>query len=347
MVSADDRVRADTGCAAAPGGAGPELDPPQLNREQAAAVEAFRRGLSSATGQPAHIFIHGGPGTGKSFVAKALRTAAREAGLHPVTTAFMGVAALPHRGLTLHSLLSISINKPPKPMGLNQKAAAIGKARDVAVDAATADGVPVSRDDVQIDARSLVLFIEEISQVSAPLLVKVNARLRELFGTGIEGLHVVLLGDMFQLPPPSELSLHHAMVQATQPSPSSVASQMHNILASFLRYLLTQPMRSPDDIPHCGMIMDLRDTTVGHPFTPEHAGRVAELSRADVVHDPSWRFALTSVTSNVERAVISEDQVEDFAVATGEPVFTWLCPLRLHGGGRGVGATYEDPPYVR
>ena len=65
--------------------------------------KAFRHAVNCFDqNKPVRMFVHGGPGTGKSFLAKKLMTAARRRGMVTRFTALSGAAATINNGTTIH-----------------------------------------------------------------------------------------------------------------------------------------------------------------------------------------------------------------------------------------------------
>ena len=65
--------------------------------------KAFRHAVHCfEQNKPLRMFVHGGPGTGKSFLAKKLMTAARRRGMVTRFTALSGAAATINNGTTIH-----------------------------------------------------------------------------------------------------------------------------------------------------------------------------------------------------------------------------------------------------
>ena len=147
----------------------PVPQPIEINPQLQAAFDAVRDGRQI-------IFVTGGAGTGKSTFIRELR--ARFSEKQSVVLAPTGVAALNAGGQTIHSFCKL----PLRPV----MAQDVRKAEETEV----------------IEALDL-LIIDEISMVRADVLdgvdafLRINRKSEQPFG----GVQIVLVGDLFQLPP--------------------------------------------------------------------------------------------------------------------------------------------------
>jgi len=147
----------------------PKPQPIEINAQLQAAFDAVAAGRQI-------IFVTGGAGTGKSTFIRELR--ARFAEKQSVVLAPTGVAALNAGGQTIHSFCKLPL-RPVMPQDIRK----------------------VEETDV-IEALDL-LIIDEISMVRADVLdgvdafLRINRKSEQPFG----GVQVVLVGDLFQLPP--------------------------------------------------------------------------------------------------------------------------------------------------
>ena len=139
--------------------------------------------------QRLNLLVHGSGGCGKSVVARATAHMLRQSGRGVVLSAPTGVAAFNINGTTLHSSLLLPV--------VNDS---YGKACDV----------PLPRGEQLAAWQSFwrhvdVLVIDEMSFVASWILERMDAHLRlarniPLIPFG--GLHVIFMGDLYQLPPP-------------------------------------------------------------------------------------------------------------------------------------------------
>lgn len=142
---------------------------------------------SSNKPKPLRKLIHGGPGTGKSFLVRCVHRRARQLGFNDACIAMTGVASnqLPN-GHTCHTALAInpttSVNRFPAKL--------------------TATQLEKTRRRLRHD-QLRIIFIDEASHVNSETLAIIDQRLCEITGYDepFGGLAVILMGDFFQLPP--------------------------------------------------------------------------------------------------------------------------------------------------
>ena len=139
---------------------------------------------------PPLVIVHGGAGSGKSFLISSIYAmmtdALQKAGDDPdcpyvLLTSFTGAASANINGQTLHSTFSFKFGATFLSMPEKQKA------------------------EKRVLFQNLrCLIIDEISMVSADMLYNVDLRLREITGrldTVFGGISVFLFGDLYQLQP--------------------------------------------------------------------------------------------------------------------------------------------------
>ncbi|CAE8687887.1 unnamed protein product, partial [Polarella glacialis] len=148
-----------------------------LNARQRDAVDAVLRGDN--------VLITGGAGVGKTFVGNAIREAlASKYGDtwkdKVAVTASTGTAALLTSGCTLNAALGIGVPRELKDFA---------KIR--------------TGNNAEFWKRAEVLVLDEASMISGELLDRLDVELRKLrkVDTAFGGVQVVLIGDLFQLPP--------------------------------------------------------------------------------------------------------------------------------------------------
>ena len=135
------------------------------------------------------LLIHGPGGCGKSVVTKAAAHMLRQGGKGTVLAAPTGVAAFNINGITLHSSLLLPVQNE-----------SYGKVCDV----------PLPRGEHLALLQSFwkhvdVLMVDELSFVSSELLDRIDQHLRlarDMPYSPFGGVHMIFIGDLYQLPPP-------------------------------------------------------------------------------------------------------------------------------------------------
>lgn len=250
---------------------------------------------------PLHLHISGAAGTGKTTFVKELdERLGGAASSRVICVAPTGIAAnaLP-RGMTIHTAFSIAVASDAKARSTTKGAAIIARDRF---------------------KHTRVIVIDEISMVSASLLVTVDARLRDWFeGTlPFGGLAVILMGDFFQLP-----AIQGSLLSISSSSPAGL------IFGLFQRLDFNDQCRAADDPEHAARLQYFRNLELSQ--TPIQASKVLEhlklLSQDDVEHDPEWLDAPVIVSENVTRHYVNKAQLVRDAQRTGQAVLTWRNAL--------------------
>jgi ATP-dependent exoDNAse (exonuclease V) alpha subunit len=162
------------------------LDLLSLNEDQYCAYQKITSMVrfSPSTRMGMHFFITGAAGTGKSFLLKQLELWFDAQRLHSLKMAPTGIAALNIDGTTVHSALRIRSRES----GYGYESLAL------------------STEESKARLRKVrVIIIDEVSMLEAELLnfiAKLFARLHRQV-TPFGPVHVILLGDLMQLPPVS------------------------------------------------------------------------------------------------------------------------------------------------
>ncbi|MDB5190384.1 MAG: ATPase [Parcubacteria group bacterium] len=130
-----------------------------------------------------NVFLTGEPGSGKTHTVNTYVAWLRARGVEPAITASTGIAATHIHGMTIHSWSGIGI-------------------RDF-LSEADIDAIAAKEHVVRRIQKTTTLIIDEISMLSANVLVMVDAVCREVkrVAEPFGGIQVVLVGDFFQLPP--------------------------------------------------------------------------------------------------------------------------------------------------
>lgn len=129
------------------------------------------------------VFLTGAPGAGKSFVLSQFVRIATRAGRQVAVTASTGIAATHIGGMTIHSWSGLGVRSSVSERDLDALAA-----RDKLV---------------KRFAGTDVLVIDEVSMLQGSFLNALNRVAKKLRDnqTPFGGMQVILVGDMFQLPP--------------------------------------------------------------------------------------------------------------------------------------------------
>ena len=138
---------------------------------------------------PARVLLHGPGGCGKTVAVRALATLLRQERHGVVLAAPTGCAAFLINGCTLHSCLHLPIDNN-----------SYGRAED-----APPPSGPALQHLIEFWKPVRVLIIDEISMVSAQMLARIDCRLqifKRMAGVPFGGLHIMICGDLYQLPPP-------------------------------------------------------------------------------------------------------------------------------------------------
>ena len=190
------------------------------------------------------VFLSGGAGVGKSVVVRTLYQAlmrwyCKTPGMNPeniyiLICAPTGKAAHNVNGNTLHHAFKIAPNR-----GFDYKPL-------------TSDSLNTLRVKY-IDLQ--VLIIDEVSMVGNRLMNTVNLRLQEIMGNKqvFGGVHVILIGDLFQLQPVMDSWVFQNTRSAYGPLSTNIWTD------HFTMHELTQIMRQKDDAAFAQLLNRLRE----------------------------------------------------------------------------------------
>ena len=288
-----------------------------LSADQAAAFDIAVTRLRS--GKQLLMFVHGPPGTGKTVLAGRITAAAKRLSIKSQFAALSGAAATLGNGTTIHYLANLGIAIPPHHSKVSAQTVKTMRERG---------------------GKYELLTIDEISMVHAKLFSAMEHRFTEADMMGVAesakitgrqvlwgGMHVILLGDMLQLPPPTSFvkAMYVDCVDETAGgSKYNKEMQLYHGIEMFRRFIkaeLTTQNRAKGDQVHTRLIHRLR--THAQPVSTQLLSRLQMLSGKDVC-EYRWKFAPRLVTSNLERFMINKHQVLSFARATQRCVYTWV-----------------------
>ena len=203
------------------------------------------------------------------------------------------------------------------------------------------------------DAR--ILVIDEVSMLSPVMLAFIDLRLRQCFDPEkhFGGLHVILMGDMFQFAPIGFNLKKPALYQAAvlcsrnRKLPNLAYRNGANLFMKFRLVRLKGQERA--DTKFETFLKPLRDTSRKMPITRSWVKKLMTLTTKDIRDDPTWAFATVAVTGNDERLAITKAQVKRFGWMRNEPVLQWVCPERIgkvqqepRGKKQKIAYTYRD-----
>ena len=222
----------------------------------------------------ANVFLTGAPGAGKTFVLNDFIQAARDDGKKVAVTASTGIAASHIGGTTIHSWSGTGIRET------------------------------ISKEDLQMYANNTrlrkrynkadILVIDEVSMLHGARLDMVNVIAKQLRGNHAPfgGLQVILVGDLFQLPPVS---------RNTDTFDFAYKSYAWENLHLDICYLTEQHRQGGDDAL-LGILEAMRQGNL----TPEH--KLALSARLKAHADPKTITRLYS--HNIDVDTINKDHLD-------------------------------------
>lgn len=220
------------------------LDLLSLNEDQYQAYHKITSMVrfSPGTQMGMHFFITGAAGTGKSFLLNQLELWFDAQRLHSLKMAPTGIAALNINGTTVHSALRIRSRES----GYGYESLAL------------------STEESKSQLRKVrVIIIDEVSMLEAELLnfiAKLFARLHRQV-TPFGPVHVILLGDLMQLPPVSGSQVFKAHCWST--FAPLFLRRSHRQATDPLFYDILNAIRIGDMTP--AILKLLRDRSLAYP----------------------------------------------------------------------------------
>ena len=298
-------------------------------------LKAYREGVASEP-LPPRIFVHGGPGTGKTFLINAITENLENYGFTQSSCALTGVASgnLPDRK-TMHKTFGFKVRNKK---GFNP----------VSLDPLSNTKLVNLRS--HFDLEKLALFtIDEISTISASFLAKINKNSCAIVG-GIDSTDpaecfgrkaLLLCGDMFQFPPvvpPTPLYtsvVNHLGIQIDKkkrntppPVTNSADEQGVKLFLQCRKIELDQQMRAADDPEHMKLINAMRTENPDMNWVVKCLEKhYQKLSSSLMLRDPEFTYCSTACTGNRQRAVINDTVSKWFATLHGRIRVVWHQPL--------------------
>ena len=179
-----------------------------------------------------------------------------------------------------------------------------------------------------------MLLIDEVSMMTPVTLARIELRMRQSLDPNLPfgGKHILLLGDMWQFPPVSDLfkpALYQsAVVVATNKRvPNEAYRAGANLFTQFRLFVLNDQQRMHEE--YADFLKPLSDMTVTYPITEEWLSKLKVLSQDDLkMPNSPWRFATAAVTGNVERLTIARLKAKIFGKRNCEPIVAWICGVK-------------------
>ena len=287
-------------------------------------LENYKNGRGTIPDSPL-LLLHGGPGTGKSFLAKRISEVADVFSFSIGCVAPTGIAAsnLPN-GRTAHNFFGIPMFHDtktylPKPDTLK---------------------LVILQKQAKQSSLALIL-IDEISNMGAEMFSQIEKRCRQIMNIDVlfGGLSVIVMGDFCQIPPVlPAVSLHSSLMKEVNKNKTFVRNSSYInpsthgalIFSKFKKIELKQQMRISNDPSHVQFLSDLRLFSKNQKRRSTDALKhFKTLTKEDVEKDNSWTIAPIIVTSNEERWRINQQQSKVFAKNNNTPRFVWF--QKIHG----------------
>ena len=237
------------------------------------------------------VCVMGGPGTGKSEISKTLLN---DFGPQVTSTAYMGASASLLNGGTLCSTFHMT--------SFGNKGQSSVRLKGLHPD--------LLESEMRRWSGVKLLIIDEISQVTETHLLLVSARLKQFMGNqqAFGGLAVLLMGDMYQLPPVFGRPIYEG-----------------GATFDAFRLLLLQKQHRSDCLPHNANLQNIRNVSTSYPFAAVKWDVYKTLTRDDMVGD--FSNAVHVCSTNEERCILNRVLAEQYARKHSKVLLRWKHAL--------------------
>ena len=275
-----------------------------MSKDQKDAGEFLLRKLSKVNDNDQLLmFLHGSPGTGKSFLLKRLKNFTN---VLMRITATSGIAAMSLNGSTIDYLLDKRYVD-----GTNKQSNNLGSRTE------------------KIEKRlgkSTLIILDEVSMLSCAKFVEMDSLLRKVKKSDLPfgGLDVLLVGDFAQLPPVMATSIITALVQCTH---EFIVPEKDILLASelasrFLKFDLKTLIRSKGCTKLKELLQKYRSIDNTEPsLTMEQIQEIGIIDRKTLKKDKLFKEATILVSTRRERDKLTESLAQIWAKRSGIPLY--------------------------
>ena len=259
---------------------------------------------------PLRIFLSGGAGTGKSVLIKALyqslhrylivNTVDDLDHIRVLRCAPTGAAAFNVEGLTLHHAFDIPVQQKFQPLIAEKANTLSNKYKHLSV-----------------------LIIDEISLISNMLFSQIDRRLQQIkrnsnpFGN----IHILLVGDLFQLEPVSYTWIFRNMKASYGP----LATNLWN--SYFTLYELTEIMRQKDDKVYAELLSRLREGIHSQDDIEKLKSRIIDESYPHYPYDAVHMFATNAEVDSFNETAYDRTSTEKVVVKAKSAVIGDVTPI--------------------